>query len=238
MVDGQSDSGRGLDRRLRPVPRRRGNAHSLAVYAPSYLGEKAVLDGIATYKGDAFAISQFTAKAGDKALAGSASYKGNLLTLHPLTLSASGNSLSGSVVADLSGAVPAVNAAFSGQTLNLDTLLPKKDASAASTSPGGGGPAGWSDAKIDFSGLRAVTAQLKLSAGQLVYNNIKISQATLQATISGGKLTVALPNFKLYKGAGALALDVDASGKVPDAKAPPVAREFRRLSLPQRHSGI
>ena len=111
-------------------------------------------------------------------MAGSGSYKGSLLTLHPLTLNASGNSLSGSVVADLSGAVPAINAAFAGQTLNLDALLAKPGAAPAATSSSGGsgGEAGWSDAKIDFSGLRAVTAKLKLTAGQLIYNKIKISK--------------------------------------------------------------
>jgi AsmA protein len=102
---------------------------------------------------------------------------------------------------------------FSGQTLNLDALLAKPDAASAGT--GGIGAAGWSDAKIDFSGLRSVTAKLKLSAGQLVYNKVTISQATLQATIAGGKLNATLPSFKLYDGAGALALDVDASGKTP-----------------------
>ena len=131
-------------------------------------------------------------------------------------MNASGNSLSGSVVADLSGAVPAINAAFAGQTLNLDALLSKPGAAPAATSSsrGSGGEAGWSDARIDFSGLKAVTAKLKLTAGKLIYNKIKISNATLQATISGGKLSVSLPNFQLYGGAGAATLDVDASGQV------------------------
>ena len=77
-----------------------------------------------------------------------------------------------------------------------------------------GGETGWSDARIDFSGLKAVTAKLKLTAAQLIYNNIKIGNATLQATISGGKLSASLPSFQLYGGAGAAALDVDASGKI------------------------
>lgn len=189
---------------------------SFDIAAPSYLEEKAVLTGIASYKDDGFVVSQFTARAGDKSLAGSGSYKGSLLTLHPLTLNASGNSLAGSVVADLSGAIPAINAAFTGQTLNLDALLSQPGAtpSAASGSGGSGGETGWSDARIDFSGLKAVTAKLKLSAAQLVYNNIKIGNATLQATISGGKLSASLPSFQLYGGAGAAALDVDASGKI------------------------
>ena len=189
---------------------------SFDIAAPSYLEEKAVLTGIASYKDDGFVVSQFTARAGDKSLAGSGSYKGSLLTLHPLTLNASGNSLAGSVVADLSGAIPAINAAFTGQTLNLDALLSQPGAtpSAASGSGGSGGETGWSDARIDFSGLKAVTAKLKLSAAQLVYNNIKIGNATLQAMISGGKLSASLPSFQLYGGAGAAALDVDASGKI------------------------
>ena len=186
---------------------------SLAIDAPSYLGEKAILNGIASYHGDTFALSQFSARAGDKSATGSASYKGSLVTLHPINISASGNALSGSVVADLSGAVPAVNAAFSSQTLNLDALLAKPGAAPAGA--GGSGSAGWSDAKIDFSALRSVTVKLKLTAGELIYSNTKIGQATLQATIAGGKLSATLPSFKLYQGAGALALDVDAGGKSP-----------------------
>ena len=187
---------------------------SLAIEAPSYLDEKAIVNGIASYKGDTFAVTQFTARAGDKSLTGSGSYKRSLLTLHPLTLNASGISLSGSVVADLSGAVPAINAAFSGQTLDLDALLAKPGAASAPAGSGNAGESGWSDAKIDFSGLRAVTAKLKLLAGQLTYNQIKISNATLQAAVAGGKLSASLPSFQLYGGAGAAALDVDASGKV------------------------
>ena len=201
------DLGRFLDGRAVPV--------ALTVDAPAYLGAEATLNGIATYKGESFALNQFTVRAGDKAVAGSASYKGSLLTLHPLTVNASGNSLSGSVAADLSGTVPAVNAAFSGQALNLDALLSSPGASVPSTGDSEAEATGWSDAQIDFAALKGVTAKLKLSAGQLTYNGIKISQANLQATVEGGKLAATLPNFKLYGGAGTLSLNVDASGKIP-----------------------
>ena len=164
-------------------------------------------------KAGAFALTQFTLRAGERALAGSASYKGSLLTLHPLTVNAGGNSLSGSAVADLSGAVPAINAAFSGQAVNLDALMGKRDGSP--TRDDGAKHAAWSDALIDFTPLRSVTAKLKLSAGQITYNGIKVAQANLQATVAGGKLAASLPNFKLYEGAGTLNLTVDASGKIP-----------------------
>jgi AsmA protein len=187
---------------------------SLTVDAPSYLAETTVLNGIASYKGDSFVFSQFTARAGDKSLTGGGSYRGSILTLHPLTLNVGGNSLSGSVAADLSGAVPAVNAAFSGKTLNLDALLGKPASAAVPAGSDAAASVGWSDEKIDFSGLRSVTAKLKLSTGQLIYNNITISNATLQATVARGKLNATLARFQLYGGAGAAALDVDASGKI------------------------
>ena len=212
VIDGQSFAAAGsidrfgkfLDGEAVPV--------SLAVDAPSYLGERAMLDGSTSYQGDTFTLNQFTAKAGDKVLNGSASYKGSLVTLHPFTFSASGNNLTGSLVADLSGAIPAVNVAVSGQTLNLDTLMAKPNATSAGA---GGAGSGWSDAKIDFSALRAAIAKVKLTAGQLIYNDIKLGNATIQATLSGGKLKAELPKFQLYGGAGALAMEVDASGKLP-----------------------
>ena len=88
--------------------------------------------------------------------------------------------------------------------------------------------------KSIFPPLTSVTAKLKLSAGELIYHHIKISQATLQATIAGGKLNATLPSFKLYDGAGALALDVDASGKSPTQRDP-LCRS--RISMPTLSSG-
>jgi AsmA protein len=186
---------------------------SLTIDAPSCLDETATLTGTATYRSDSITLSQFTAKAGDEVLRGSASYKGKLLTLHPVTLTASGNTLSGSLVADLSGSVPAVNAAANGQSLNLDVLLsPTRTASAPSTT---NASASWSDARIDFSGLRAVTAKLKLTANELLYNGTKFGSVTLQATVANGKLSATLAKFALYGGAGSVAVDIDASGKIP-----------------------
>ncbi|HXV25603.1 MAG TPA: AsmA family protein [Alphaproteobacteria bacterium] len=187
---------------------------SLAMDVPSYVDQRTVVDGTVSYRDASLALGKFTAKAGDKVLSGSASYKGNLVTLHPFNFSASGNTLSGSLVADLSGAIPAVNVAVSGQSLNLDSLLAKSNAAPGSAGTGGAGP-GWSDDMIDFTPLRAVTARVKLSTGQIVYNGIKIANANLDASISGGKLKAELRQFQLYGGAGTLALDIDASGKLP-----------------------
>ena len=82
VVDGQKMRGAGSIGDLRRFLDGATVPVALTVDAPSYLGEEATLNGIATYKGESFALSQFTVRAGDKAVAGSAIYKGSLLT-HP-----------------------------------------------------------------------------------------------------------------------------------------------------------
>jgi AsmA protein len=204
---GSIDSfGRFLDGEATPI--------SLAVEAPAYTPEKIALAGTATYSGAAFALNRFTLRAGDRSLAGNAAYKGNILTLNPITAKAGGNTLAGAVSANLSGEVPYLAASLSGRTLDLNTML-SGGGDAGASAGGGGAASGWSDAKIDFSPLRALNAKLKLSVEQLVYNQIKTGPIGLQATISGGKLTAELPSFKLYNGAGKGTLAVDASGKTP-----------------------
>jgi len=188
---------------------------SLALEAPAYVAEKVALAGTATYSGAAFALTQFTLTAGDRSLAGNAAYKGNILTLNPITAKAGGNTLAGAVSANLSGEVPYLAASLSGRTLDLNKMLAGGGHASATAGGGGGAASGWSDAKIDFSPLRAVNAKFKLSVEQLIYNQITTGPIGLQATISGGKLTAELPSFKLYNGAGKGTLSVDASGKTP-----------------------
>jgi AsmA protein len=165
---------------------------SISLEAPAYIAESLSLDGTATYAGKAIAIKSMTAKLGDTALAGSVS-------------------------ADLSGNVPAVTASLAAQTLDLDALFGKPAGGGSASGAGGGGQSGWSDAKIDFSGLRSVNARLALSAQRLVYRQIKAGPVTVQASIGAGKLNLQMPTLKLYDGSGTAAVAVDASGKIPAA---------------------
>ena len=164
---------------------------SVSLEAPAYIAKSLSLDGTATYAGKAVAIKSMTAKLGDTALAGSVS-------------------------ADFSGDVPAITASLAAQTLDIDALL-GKPAGGGSGTGGNGAQAGWSDAKIDFSGLRSVNARLALSAQRLVYQQVKAGPVTVQASIGAGKLNLQLPTLKLYDGAGTAAVAVEASGKIPAA---------------------
>jgi len=218
---------------------------------PDMLDAPASLSGMATYRDDTLALTQFNAKSGDKTLAGTAVYKddtaslsqftatmgrdtfaGNavykdsVVTLSSLRANVRGNVLAGQVTANLTQKVPYVVAALAAKTLDVNALTgsPKSNPSKGGGSNAGGGGAGggggaaksgWSNAPIDFSPLRSVNGKFSLSAEQLIYDQVKLSPVTVQATLNGGKLNATLSKFKLYGGAGDAGIAVDASGKTP-----------------------
>ena len=159
----------------------------LDVDAPAYFPQKLALMGSATYTGDVLALDGLSARAGE-------------------------TMLRGAVSADLSGAVPQIKASLNGDSLNVDGLL---DGSAKAAAGPADGASGWSDAKIDFSGLKAVNAEVNLSVERLSYSTIKAGPIGIRAAVAGGKLKLELPNFQLYGGVGTGVLSVDATGKVP-----------------------
>ena len=160
---------------------------SLEVKAPAYFPERVALSGSAIYTGDTFVLEELSAKAGDTTLRGSLS-------------------------TDLSGDLPHIKASLHGDRLNL-VAVQGSDGKAPSRA--GGDTDGWSDAKIDFSGLKAVSAELNLSVERLSYGTIKAGPIGIRTTMAGGKLRVELPNFQLYDGVGTGVLSVDATGKTP-----------------------
>ena len=162
----------------------------LEVDAPAQFSHRLALMGTATYTGDMLALDAFSARAGDAIVRGVVS-------------------------ANLSGAVPQIKAMLSGDRLDLDALLGGGSASAPAASAVSDRASGWSDAKIDFSALKSVNAELNLSVDQLSYGTIKAGPINVRAGVAGGKLKVELPNFQLYGGVGTGVLAVDATGKTP-----------------------
>ena len=182
-------------------------------------GDK-TLAGSAVYKDDTVALNQFTATMGRDTFAGNAVYKDNTVSLSSLRANVRGTVLAGSVTANLANKVPYVVAAIAAKTLDVNALMgtPKSKPGAGGGAGGGGGGganAPWSNAPIDFSPLRKINGKFSVSAEQLVYDQIKISPVTVQATLNGGKLNATLSKFNLYGGAGDAAVAVDASGKTP-----------------------
>ena len=212
---------------------------------PDALDAPASLSGLATYRDDTFALTQFSAKSGDKTLAGTAIYKDdtatlsqftatmgrdtfagnavykdNVVTLNSLRANVRGNVLAGQVTANLTQKVPYVVAALAAKTLDFNALTGTarsnpSNGGEGNAGGGGGAKSGWSDALIDFSPLRSVNGKFSLSAEQFIYDQVKLSPVTVQATLNGGKLNATLSKFQLYGGAGDAGIAVDASGQTP-----------------------
>ncbi|MEM8703998.1 MAG: AsmA family protein [Pseudomonadota bacterium] len=132
------------------------------------------------------------------------------------------------------GGKPKVTARLALRELVLDPYLgdaPKASGGGGgSGSSGGGGgsagggaaqssPAAWSSDPIDFSGLQAVDVDFQVSAGQIRWNDIKIDESSLSATIENGVLTADLEKLALYEGSGNGSVTLDGRSQTPKLAA-------------------
>jgi len=201
----------------------RDNAFALSKFSAK-VGDQS-LTGTAFYQDETLTLSQFTATSGPYSAAGNASYSNNKVTINPLRASVRGTAFAGWMTADLSNQVPYVVASLAAKTVDINALT-----GAAKSKPAGGGAvtnagsdtggglsggSGWSNAAIDFSPLRTINGKFGLSAEEIIYGNVKVRPAKVQATLSGGKLDATLADFNLYGGTGKAAVGIDASGKTP-----------------------
>jgi AsmA protein len=111
----------------------------------------------------------------------------------------------GSLSIDPSGARPYVNASF-----NFDRLELKPAAETRASTPARNEP--WSDQPVDLVFLRVFDAAVKLTAGELAVQNIRIAPADIEANLAGGLLSVLLSRADLYGGPVEGKLVVDAVG--------------------------
>ncbi len=102
------------------------------------------------------------------------------------------------------------------------TAEPQGSSTGAGSGDGPGNSAaasGWSDAPIDLSGLKAIDADLDLSVGEILFQDLTIGKSALDILINGGKLTAKLTELALYEGSGVGQLILDGSGTTPSVGA-------------------
>lgn len=125
------------------------------------------------------------------------------------------------------GAIPTITARLDLGTLLLDPYLETGGGSAGSGSGGaasssGGGTAqtsGWSDAPIDFSGLKAVNADFAISAKEIHWDKIRIGKSSLTAAIKDGVLDAELKELNLYEGTADGRVVLNGASGTPSLKA-------------------
>ena len=90
--------------------------------------------------------------------------------------------------------------------------------SAPSVAPKVTTSAGWSNEPIDFSGLKAVNADLKLNADRITFNEIKVGKSALDLSIKNGLLIADLTELALYDGSGKTKVTIDGRGSRPTVR--------------------
>lgn len=122
----------------------------------------------------------------------------------------------GGLMVDTGGARPYLKGELNVAALDLNPYLPPEGGSgAASSAKSDAGPGDWSDAPMDFGGLKAADADFKLSVGSILARKLKIGKGVVVVNLKGGKLTTDLAELNLYEGKGDGRVVIDASGKVP-----------------------
>lgn len=93
----------------------------------------------------------------------------------------------------LAGNTPQINAKANFDSLDLNKLLAKEKSPSPPT-------AGNADAPVDLSGLRAVNAQVSVAAGRFAFQQYKVNDARIQATLDGGMLRITELQGKAWGG--------------------------------------
>jgi AsmA protein len=106
-----------------------------------------------------------------------------------------------------------IDGALTAPRIDLNTYLPAPAQGAEA-----GGVAvdqGWSNDPIDFTGLRALDANLSLSVGALRFQRMDFSDVQMALRLANGAADARLTQISLYGGSGTGRLIADGSGAVP-----------------------
>jgi AsmA family protein len=113
------------------------------------------------------------------------------ISLGDLNASIGPLAVTGSVAADLGGKRPAVDVVLKTDTINLDELLPKSEATAAPA------PAKNDDGRVfpadplPLDGLKAADAKVKFDANKIIVQGMEITNVSVNLSLKNGRLEVS-----------------------------------------------
>lgn len=116
----------------------------------------------------------------------------------------------GSLLIRTGGDRPVLTGQLASPRLDLNPYMPEERSGA---SPGR--PAEWSTDQIDLAALRMADADLRLSAGRLIFGDVEVSDADVRVQLTNGRLVADLSRFTLYGGSGSGQLVINARGATP-----------------------
>lgn len=136
---------------------------------------------------------------------------GGEIALNDAQIGLDGMRARGNMSVNTNGSRPLITASLGVDQIDLNRYIAEPNGKSSKAT----GPGGWSDAPMDFSGLRAVDASLRLAVSQIRYRNVTMGNSQLGLTIKGGKLQANLEKLTLYEGAATGTLVLDGTSATP-----------------------
>ncbi len=120
--------------------------------------------------------------------------------------------LSGDIKINFAGAVPSIEAKLAGDKINLNHYLPKAEKQASiSIISDAQAAQGWDTKPIDFSGLRAVNANLSLDIKEILYQATTLNKVALTLKLANGALLLDIPHVEFYSGTAKISATANAN---------------------------
>lgn len=156
--------------------------------------------------------------------------QGQVINLTKARISLDGMQAKGTALVRLTDAKPHIRSRFSLDKLDVNQYISpasKKPAKRSKSS-------GWSTARIDLSGLKAIDGDIQIDTKKILYGKVVTGLSQLNVKLKGGHLTANLAKLALYKGHANLVLTLDGSnakqiirvrGKMTNFDAYPLLRD-------------
>ncbi len=160
---------------------------------------------------------------GPLSIKGRVGVNGRRYAFSDATFAIDGMTASGAFSADLTGRVPAITAKLDTGIIDVNLYLPpaaesgsaSRPDTTASAPPATAAPKGWSKEPLNFAALRAVDADIALSAKGIKVRKLVIGQSRLAIRIKDGALTLDLEEVALYGGKASGKVTLDTARLVP-----------------------
>ncbi len=137
---------------------------------------------------------------------------GGTLALRKATIKLGSATLTGYVKADMQGKTPAVEADLAADTLDLTPYFPPEERTSSFFIRSAHAEETWSSAPIDLSALKAVDANVALTAAGITLRRFALGKTQAKAQLRSGNLLVNVPEAALYGGKGSAHIGLDAEG--------------------------
>jgi AsmA protein len=141
-----------------------------------------------------------------------AAVTGKAVSFSKIALGMNALSITGTLGLEDSGKTPTITGALDLGAVDLNPYLPPAAATAGAPIAPAGNPAGWSQAPIDASALKAVNATLTLSLTSLKFHTIDIGKTDMALKLTDGRADIAFNQLTLYGGGGSGHIVLDGSG--------------------------